>query len=408
MHSLVLYEDEGAAGFLPLTAWRTVFELRLGRNIILDRMAQQLARPVAGVWVRPLLAKVAGLRCGAPVNEPIKGPTVLANGRWFMDGTVTIPNRNVVGLIGEEVAFVVCGSEQAGRFTPEVMASAERLYEAARGWEQIVVPGRMLHYPWDMITVLPEALKSDWQPDLARLESAVDSRCYVANEDWIHVGPRTVVHPTAVLDATAGPVYLSHDVTIGAQAVIEGPIYVGTGSRVNAHAWLHGGNSFGPVCRIGGEVHGCIIHGYSNKHHHGFLGHSVVGGWVNLGAGSCNSDLKNTYGTVKVPIHGPGSPEVDSGERFFGAVIGDHAKVGINAIIPTGAVIGFAAMTATGRVLPRWVPSFGWVTDDGMKAGDVQRLLDVAAVVMGRRTVDMTNDEAALFRELGARSGVAN
>lgn len=403
MHSLVLYEDEGVEGFFPLTLWRTVFELRLGRDIILDRMAQQLRRPVSGVWTRPGLGQVAALRCGAPVNEPIKAPTVLVNGRWFMEAPVTIPERNVFGLIGEEVAFVVCGPEHAGRFTPEVMARTERLREAAAGYEQIVVPGRLLRYPWDLIDVLPRVLERDWQPESARLESAVDARCYVANEDRVHVGPRTVVHPTAILDATAGPVYLSHDVAVGANAVIEGPIYVGSGTKINPHAWLHGGNAIGPVCRIGGEVHGCIIHGYSNKHHHGFLGHSLVGSWVNLGAGCCNSDLKNTYGSVKVPLRGPDQPEVDSGTPFFGAVIGDHAKIGINAVIPTGAIIGFAAMTATGRVLPRWVPSFGWVTDAGVQAGDVNRMLDVASVVMARRHVDMTDDEVALFLELGAR-----
>lgn len=400
MRTLVLFEDEGVEHFQPLTLWRTLFELRVGRHIILDRTAQRLGLPVGGVWTRPLLARVAAMRCGAPVNEPLRTPALLVNGRWLPDESVAIPDRNVVGRIGKDVAYVACGGQQAPDLTADDLYCAKRRESALRGWEQINAPGRMLRYPWDILEQLTHLLEMDWHPNQARWESAIDARCHIVNEDRIYVGPSSAVHPTAVLDASAGPIYVSHHVTIGAHAVLEGPMYVGSGTKINPHAWLHGGNAFGPVCRIGGEVHGCVIHGYSNKHHHGFLGHSVVGSWVNLGAGCCNSDLKNTYGSIKVPLRGPDQPEVDTGRTFFGTLIGDHAKIGINAVIPTGAIVGFAAMTATGRVLPRWIPPFAWVTDDETTKGDVGRLLDVARKVMARRSVDMTAEEADLFRSL--------
>ena len=125
-----------------------------------------------------------------------------------------------------------------------------------------------------------------------------------------------------------------------------------------------------------------------------------MGSWVNIGAGTANSDLKNTYGSVRAPINGT---NVETGATSFGAVIGDHAKIGINSSIPTGAVLGFASVAATSRLLPKYVPSFGWVTDQGISAGKSDRLLDVATKVMARRHIDMTDEEIELFLDLGTR-----
>ena len=217
----------------------------------------------------------------------------------------------------------------------------------------------------------------------------------------LHVGAGTHVHPTAVLDAAAGPIYLSENVRVGAHCVIEGPAYVGPGCHLNPHAWLHGGNALGPVCKVGGELDGCVLHGYSNKQHDGFLGHAYVGSWVNLGAGTVNSDLKNTYGNVRVPLNGT---DIDSGLMFFGAVIGDHVKTAINTTLPTGAVIGVASVLAGGQMAPKYIPSFSWVTANGVGRGDPARLLDVAVKVMGRRRADITDEEVELFLDLGTRT----
>jgi acetyltransferase-like isoleucine patch superfamily enzyme len=121
---------------------------------------------------------------------------------------------------------------------------------------------------------------------------------------------------------------------------------------------------------------------------------------VNIGAGANNSDLKNTYGKVRVPINGR---EIDSGQTFVGAIIGDHAKIGINASIPTGAVIGFGASIASTAMLPKFVPSFAWVTGDRVAPGDPLRAMDVASAMMARRNVDLTDEEVELFSDLGTR-----
>ncbi len=424
--TLVLFEDEGFVNLLPLVFWRSIFELQLGRKIVLDRTAQRLGLPVAGVWTRDWLARVAAQRCGAPANQPVADATVLVNGRWLFDDGLEFPKGPCVGVVdcdgsgplpdgrgtdiaysgplpdgrGTAVAYIVCDARLAERLAPGDLLDPARREAALTGVERHPADGRCLRYPWEVTADLSKLLESDWRPAEACIEARLPPKLALENPERIHIGERTKVHPTAIINAAAGPVFISHDVQIAPYVVIEGPAYIGPGSRLHPYTWLHGGNAIGPVCRIAGELHGCVIHGYSNKQHTGFLGRAYVGSWVNIGAGAANSDLKNTYGTVRVPVNGV---SVDTGMKFFGAIIGDHAKIGINATIPSGAVIGLAASIASSAVLPKYIPSFSWVTQNTLGEGDPLRLLDAASAAMARRDVDMTDDEVELFLDLGKR-----
>jgi UDP-N-acetylglucosamine diphosphorylase/glucosamine-1-phosphate N-acetyltransferase len=400
MSAIVLFEDYGYVNLLPLAFWRSLFELRIGRRILLDRAAQTLGLPIAGVWTRAWVATVAAQRCCAPANASLGAGTVLVNGRWLADDSTSFPKAPAVGVVDDVVVYVVCDKKLATRLAPNDLLDPARQAAALAGVKRVEAGGRVIHYLWDVVHNLPDVLAEEWNEGHASIDTELDSRVTLQGTENLHIGERCRIHPTAIIDAAVGPVFLSHDVHIGAYSVIEGPIYIGPGSRIYPHAWLHGANAFGPVCKLAGEIDGCLIQGYANKQHEGFLGHSLVGTWVNLGAGSSNSDLKNTYGPVRVPLNGK---EVDSGCTFFGAIIGDHAKIGINGTIPTGAVIGFGASAACGRVMPKYIPSFGWVTDDGLVRGDPARLLDVATNVMARRDIDMTDEEIELFLDLGDR-----
>ena len=399
-HQLVLFEDEGFVDLLPLTFWRSVFELQVGRKILMDRTSQQLGLALAGVWTRDWLARVSEQRCGAPANQGVKPGTVLVNGRWLIEESLRFPDTPAVGLVDDTVVWVVCDQKLATSLTPNDLLDPEKRRAALAGLPEHKAKGRVLRYAWDVIGNLSQLLEQDWKQSDAWIEAELDPNQIIHHRERIHIGERSRIHPTAILDASAGPIFISFEVEIGAYAVIEGPAYIGTQSRIQPHAWLHGANVVGPVCRIGGEISGCVFHSYSNKAHAGFLGHSYVGSWVNLGAGCTNSNLKNTYGKVRVPI---GGVEIDTGQQFFGAIIADHAKIGINTSIATGSVIGLAAGIARTRILPKYIPSFSWVTDESVGQGDVNRLLDVASAVMARRNIDMTDDEVELFLDLGER-----
>ena len=144
-----------------------------------------------------------------------------------------------------------------------------------------------------------------------------------------------------VTDTRNGPIVLEAGATIGPYCYLSGPVHVGPRARVIEHAAIKDGVALGHTTKIGGEVEASIIEPYTNKQHHGFLGHSYLGSWINLGAGTCNSDLKNTYGQVNMEYHGQ---KVATGMQFVGAIIGDYAKTAINTGIFTGKTIGACSM----------------------------------------------------------------
>ncbi len=399
MDSVLLFEDHGTLNLAPLTCWRTVSELRFGRKLLMERSAQCTGRRVAGIWTRVAMASVTSERLGTPINQPAKPGTVLVNGRWLCPNKTTFPDPPSVGIIGGDVAFIVCDTALAQALNAGIMLDNASLEKALAGQPAQEAAGTMIHYPWDLILNLSDQLNCQWDANDAAIEAPLPSAA--GNADRLHVGLRTRIHPTAVLDPEEGPIFISHDVTIGPHGVIEGPAYIGPGSTIHPHAWLHGGCAIGPACKIGGEVDASTFHGYSNKPHHGFLGHSYVGSWANLGAGSTNSDLKNTYGSIRVRL---GERDIDTGAQFLGSIIGDHAKIGINATLPTGAVIGFAGNVVSTGIAPKALPTFGWFDERGVQAGDANKLLDVARKVMARRDVAITPAESDLFLAISTQS----
>ncbi|HUU84096.1 MAG TPA: putative sugar nucleotidyl transferase [Phycisphaerae bacterium] len=393
MQPIIVFEDSGVNNLTPLVYWRTVFELRCGRRTLLDRVAHFLKVPVAGLWTRDVWAAVATERLQVPANARLQPDTLLINGRWLFDRQVDFHAPPYVGTHGDHIAYIACDAPLADRLTPADLLDPKRSADLIRSVAHGPVDARMIDYAWDLVSYNAEALQADWTGDRA-FEGKVSSSAHLLEPDLIHVGDRAVVGPTAVIDAQEGPVYIAEGARIGPHTYIAGPTYIGPGAVIKPHTHIHGGTTIGPLCKVGGEVYACIIAGYSNKQHAGFLGQAYVASWVNLGAGTVNSNLKNTYGSIRVPVNGR---DVDTGLTFFGSIIGDHAKLGIQQALPTGASIGCAAMVASSRILPKFVPSFSWLADDGSEEGDPERLLATARLVMRRREVICSDAEAQLF-----------
>jgi UDP-N-acetylglucosamine diphosphorylase/glucosamine-1-phosphate N-acetyltransferase len=164
---------------------------------------------------------------------------------------------------------------------------------------------------------------------------------------------------------------------------------------IKVGAKIYENTSIGPVCKVGGEVEGSVIHSFSNKQHDGFLGHAYLGMWVNLGADTNNSDLKNNYGSVKLVIDGE---TVDSGSTFMGLVMGDHSKSAINSMFNTGTVVGVSSNVFGSGFPPKSVPSFTWGGAEGLKTYELERALEVARRVMGRRKMVLSPAEEKVLR----------
>ena len=397
MGHITLFEDAGYANLLPLTYWRCVAELFCGRKSLMDNAASWLGSSISGLWTRPEMAAVAAMRLQTPVNREVGAGDVLVNARWLLNDTVTFNEAPFVATRNGTIVYVSCDAALAKRVAPELLRNereTSRLIEAFPSGE---VDAVMLDYPWDLVAHNADALRSHWSGDDRGIDGDVSSAAYLVNHDRIHVSERTVVKPTAVINAENGPVYISNDVLVDAHTYIEGPAYIGPGSVVKPHTSIRAGTTLCSLCKVAGEISGSILAGYTNKQHEGFLGDAYVGSWVNLGAGTTNSNLKNTYGEISVQL---GKRTIKTGRQFFGCVIGDFCRLGIGQLLPTGAIVGFGAMCATGGFAPKFVPSFGWITTDRQDVTDASRLLETARTMLARRKCELSAEEVALFRQL--------
>jgi UDP-N-acetylglucosamine diphosphorylase/glucosamine-1-phosphate N-acetyltransferase len=204
----------------------------------------------------------------------------------------------------------------------------------------------------------------------------------VLGDPALVLAAEAAVEPGVVFDVRNGPIFLSPGAEVRSTARLAGPLAVARGSRL-----LGGeisGSAIGPRCNVRGEVSGTVWLGYANKAHDGFLGSSVVGRWVNLGAGTINSNLKNTYGPVRVSL---GGKRFETGLVFMGALIGDHVKTAIGTMLPTGCVIGTGANLFGSRRPPTEVPPFAWGLDEAGQVLECGRFVEIAERVMPRREV---------------------
>ncbi|MDP2365630.1 MAG: transferase, partial [Ignavibacteria bacterium] len=180
-------------------------------------------------------------------------------------------------------------------------------------------------------------------------------------------------------------------------AVIEGPCFIGESSKIKSGAAIYENVSIGKVCKVGGEVEQSIFMDYSNKQHAGFIGHSYIGSWVNLGADTNNSDLKNNYSKIKVKLS---SKEVDTGSQFIGLMIGDHSKSAINTMFNTGTVVGFSCNIFAAGFPEKYIPSFTWGGDDLSTVYDIKKAIETAIVVTSRRKIDFEKKDELMFNTI--------
>ncbi len=254
------------------------------------------------------------------------------------------------------------------------------------------------NYIWDLILANPAQLVLDFvAAGRTGFEGKVEEPSAVrGSRKDVYIGPGAVVQPMVVIDAEHGPVYLDEGVEVHPFTRIEGPCYVGKKS-ILLGTKCREGNSIGPMCRVGGEVEESIIQGYSNKYHDGFLGHAYVGEWVNLGALTTNSDLKNDYSSVTVTLDG--KRPVSTGSTKVGSLIGDHTKTSIGTLLNTGAYVGaMSLIVSIGRLLPKFLPSFSWYLEGAVTKGfGKKKLYETARVAMGRRKCTWTPADEALW-----------
>ena len=256
--------------------------------------------------------------------------------------------------------------------------------------------------PWHLFQCCGQAIAQDFAllTEGRRSQRMSAQNTIIGDPDLIFLEEGAVVE-ASILNTKGGPIYIGKDAEVMEGCIIRGPMVLGDHAQLKMGAKIYGPSVFGPECRVGGEVNNSVILGYSNKGHDGFLGNSVLGEWCNLGADTNNSNLKNTYGPVKVHSYANGG-DVDTGLTFCGLIMGDHAKSGINTMFNTGTVVGVAANVFGGGFPPKHIPSFAWGGANGLETYDVERALVTARRVMGRRNVPLDALDEAVLRHVFA------
>ncbi|HPF40034.1 MAG TPA: putative sugar nucleotidyl transferase [Phycisphaerae bacterium] len=397
---LIVFEDAHYQSLLPLVYTRPVFKLRCGFDALLHKMEAAFGQQAAGVVVRPALRNAFHKRNERAVigvdTATDDDDQLWINGRALVTAAFEIPRNSAVWR-GEALLAARVDARTSSLLADAVSADAGAIRQAlgvCRPADIDPAGARLIEYPWQLVNATPREIVRAFADVEPGSRGIIYPGAHLVNEGAIYIGAGSRLMPCAVLDADDGPIYIGDNVTIRPNVTITGPCFIGENCTIQAGANIREGTSIGMWSKIGGEVEGTIIHGYSNKQHDGFLGHSYVGEWVNLGADTVTSDLKNTYGSIRVPINGK---LIDSGEMFVGAIIGDHTKTGINVALPTGCVIGFASNIFMSRYPPKFIPSFSWLTDDGAERNDPERALAVAHKVVARRKRELGEAEVALF-----------
>jgi UDP-N-acetylglucosamine diphosphorylase / glucose-1-phosphate thymidylyltransferase / UDP-N-acetylgalactosamine diphosphorylase / glucosamine-1-phosphate N-acetyltransferase / galactosamine-1-phosphate N-acetyltransferase len=405
---LYLYDDAVARSWQPFALTRPVGELLLGAHTFRARAELLL-----------------GMRCGGHISsahlhgfeEPDAAGVVDAGAigtdvaRLFLNSRALLDWQDVPLSAGRSLlraggAIVGC-TVPAGEPNPVADWFADPTAAPTAGYADVVLSGRLLEHVWDLVAANPAQIGRDIEAAERRgavgdVPPAPGVHVIGGSAGDVRLAGDVTIEPNVVLDVSAGPIWLDAGVTVRAFTRLAGPAYVGPGSTLLGGPFA--AVSIGPVCKVHGEIEETVVLGYSNKAHDGFLGHAYLGRWVNLGAMTTNSDLKNNYGRIRMWTP---AGEADTGLMKLGCLLGDHVKTGIGALLNTGTVIGAGSNLFGTAMPPKYVPPFSWGSGSELDAFDPERFLALADTVMGRRSLDLTDGMRGMLRaawQLG-RSG---
>ncbi|HEX6104023.1 MAG TPA: putative sugar nucleotidyl transferase [Gemmatimonadales bacterium] len=385
MSPLYLLEPRApGAVWAPFAGVRPIAELRAGMWRIRERWEAAFDTDTAAV----LGDHVDGFSEGdePPVRPvaPLEGPAVVGVSWFAPSGDRVEPGDGARRLVhqGTTVGWIVARGE---RWTGP--------HEDGAGLE---LDGLLLGGTFDLITALERLLAADCADLQAAPRGGVPEGSIVLGDPGRVVVRGAVVEPGVVFDVRQGAVVLEAGVEVRHGTRLEGPVYAGPDTKL-----LGGfirGSSFGPECRVHGEIAWSVFLGHANKSHDGFLGHSVVGRWVNLGAGTTTSNLKNTYGPVRLDVNGT---RIETERLNLGTLFGDHAKTAIGTMLGTGTVVCAGASLFGPPGAPKYVAPFAWGTT-GERLSE-EGFLRIAERVMSRRNVELSPERRDSLRRTYAR-----
>jgi UDP-N-acetylglucosamine diphosphorylase / glucose-1-phosphate thymidylyltransferase / UDP-N-acetylgalactosamine diphosphorylase / glucosamine-1-phosphate N-acetyltransferase / galactosamine-1-phosphate N-acetyltransferase len=344
---LIVFEDEFVPRLYPITIGRPAYAVTCGSYRLIDwleRLSREIAEGLRAIG-RPHLTELQRLDFPTLVAAAptAKLPILLVNAR-LVPSVSTYQTLSQLAKSNETAAIFSNKSLAAAFIAPGGPPPPPN--DQADHWIKYLQNSLIGKLPESQLQLslldFPHELIQHNQATIgANLEHRLKSGDFSEIAAGVFAAKGASLGQYCVTDTTKGPVLLDEGAVVGPYSLLRGPVYLGPKSKINEHSAIKDFVSIGHTTKIGGEVEASIIEPYSNKQHHGFLGHSYLGSWINLGAGTCNSDLKNTYGTVKMEYRGE---QIATGMQFVGCMMGDYSKSAINTGIFTGKTIGCCSM----------------------------------------------------------------
>lgn len=377
----VLFDGNSRNSLLPFTFTRPVAEIRCGILTLREKWERHLGATTSTVtedylsdkW--PLVELEENILINAsfcPTPELVKQILSLKEGEAIFD------KEEVVAFFSTEGSVV----------------NFDRLKKIPLEGE----PFRIRN-TWDIFHLNGVAIEADFELLTRKRKGAsISSTNQIRGEEHIFIEEGAVVE-NAIINADKGPVYIASGAEVMEGSIIRGPFALGEGAIVKMGAKIYGPTTVGPFSKAGGEIQNCVIFGYSNKSHDGYLGNSVVGEWCNLGADSNTSNLKNNYAEVRLWNYETRG-FARTGLQFCGLMMGDHSKSGINTMFNTGTVVGVSA-NIFGSGFPRnFIPSFSWGGSAGMVTFKTEKAFEVAEKVMERKGLPFSDQDRAILEHV--------
>lgn len=378
----ILFDGNVRDQLLPFTYTRPVADIRIGILTIREKWELLLGHATTTVTEDYLAEKF---------------PMVEMEHNVLINGSV-LPSENladmVKGLTEKQAIFL---DEEPLAFHAEEGAEVDfDTYEVVQYTHDDILK---VDRPWDIFSKNHEAIARDFERLTAgKTSQPIPENVVTENPENIFIEEGATVRFCS-LNASAGPIYIGKNAEIMEGCLVRGPFALCEGATLKMGAKIYTGTTVGPFSKVGGEVNNCVIFGYSNKGHDGFLGNSVLGEWCNLGADTNNSNLKNNYAEVRLWDYET-EGFARTGLQFCGLMMGDHSKCGINTMFNTGTVVGVSA-NIFGSGFPRnFIPSFTWGGSSGTTTYRTQKAFEVAKVVMARRNVEFTQTDARLLEHV--------
>jgi len=410
---IVVFEDTRVLALKPLVNLKPVYGLYSGFRSLQEKFEYLTrGRVKLSYHLRRYLAPFfAEQHPECLVNRLEESDVLLVNGRIVCDEAAARVISE--GAFDAGKAYMQGETLLFARVNSSLLLSADKgllpdLVDTSRLAEQLVpetVTGfRVIENLWDAVAFHADELLLDAETlELGRIEGDVHPSVAIVNRSNIYVGQGAVIRAGAVLDADDGFVAVGSGAIVEPQAVLMQNVVLAPWSRVKIGAKVFSNVSVGMASKVGGEVEDSLIEPFANKQHDGFLGHSYLSSWCNLGAGTNTSDLKNNYSQIKVSINGQFHK---TGLQFLGLLMGDHSKSSINSMFNTGTVVGTGANIFGGGFPPKEVPSFSWGGSGGFEHYDVEKAVETAMRVMARRKVPMSSAYESMFRFVAQSEGL--